>query len=97
MEPLAEGARGQAVALVVENTDFGLGIVEEAKKQFKTLGIGAEIKATVVDRAVADLTPEMLELKAWKPDMIVNGGWDPSSISSSSRPMTSACFPPRPC
>jgi branched-chain amino acid transport system substrate-binding protein len=65
------------VALVVENTDFGLGLVEEAKKQFKTLGVGAEIKAIVVDRAVADLTPQMLELKAWKPDMIVNGGVGP--------------------
>jgi branched-chain amino acid transport system substrate-binding protein len=65
------------VALVVENTDFGLGIVEEARKQFKTLGIDAESKAIVVDRAVADLTPQMLELKAWKPDMIINGGVGP--------------------
>jgi branched-chain amino acid transport system substrate-binding protein len=65
------------VALVVENTDFGLGLAEEAKKQFKTLGVGAEIKSIVVDRAVADLTPQMLELKAWKPDMIVNGGVGP--------------------
>src|SRR4029453_1278706 len=68
---------GKRVALGVENTDFGLGLVEEARKQFKTLGVGAEIKAIVVDRAVADLTPQMLELKAWKPDMIGNGGVGP--------------------
>ena len=62
------------VALVVENTDFGLGLVEEAKRQFSALGVGAEVKAVVVDRTTVDLTPQMLELKAWKPDMIVNGG-----------------------
>lgn len=62
------------LALVVENTDFGLGTIEETKKQFKTLGVGAEIKVVLVERGVIDLTPQMLELKAWRPDMIVNGG-----------------------
>jgi len=62
------------VALVTENTDYGTGLVEETKKAFASMLPGVELKTLIFDRAVVDLTPQMLEIKAWKPDVILNGG-----------------------
>jgi branched-chain amino acid transport system substrate-binding protein len=62
------------VAIIAENTDYGIGLIEESKKLFKSLNIGAELKALIYDRAVVDFTPQMLELKSWKPDLVINIG-----------------------
>jgi branched-chain amino acid transport system substrate-binding protein len=62
------------VALITENTDYGVGLVEETKKAFAALLPGAELKTIIFDRAVVDLTPQMLEIKNWKPDVLFNGG-----------------------
>jgi branched-chain amino acid transport system substrate-binding protein len=62
------------VALVAENTDYGIGLVEETKKQFGSMNMKAELKTTVFDRAVVDLTPQLLEVKNWKPDLVINIG-----------------------
>src|SRR5947208_766394 len=62
------------VALLTENTDYGVGIVEETKKQFKTMAVQAELKTIIFDRAVVDLTPQLLEIKNWNPDVLFNGG-----------------------
>jgi len=62
------------VALLTENTDYGVGLVEETKKQFKTLEVQAELKTIIFDRAVVDLTPQLLEIKNWNPDIVLNGG-----------------------
>jgi branched-chain amino acid transport system substrate-binding protein len=61
-------------ALIAENTDYGVGLVEETKKAFAALLPGAELKTIIFDRAVVDLTPQMLEIKNWKPDVVLNGG-----------------------
>ena len=62
------------VALITENTDYGVGLVEETKKQFKTMEVQAELKTIIFDRAVVDLTPQLLEIKNWNPDVLLNGG-----------------------
>jgi branched-chain amino acid transport system substrate-binding protein len=62
------------VALIAENTDYGQGLVEDTKKLFKTMGVSAELKTIVFDRAVVDLTPQLLEIKNWKPDLVINVG-----------------------
>jgi branched-chain amino acid transport system substrate-binding protein len=62
------------VALITENTDYGVGLVEETKKAFAALLPGAELKTIIFDRAVVDLTPQLLEIKNWKPDALFNGG-----------------------
>ncbi len=62
------------VALITENTDYGMGLVEETKKAFASMLPGAELKTVIFDRAVVDLTPQMLDIKNWKPDVILNGG-----------------------
>ena len=62
------------VAIIAENTDYGVGLVEETKKQFKTMDVQAELKTVIFDRAVVDLTPQLLDIKSWKPDVVLNGG-----------------------
>ena len=62
------------VVLLTENTDYGVGLVEETKKQFKTMEVQAELKTIIFDRAVVDLTPQLLEIKHWNPDIVLNGG-----------------------
>src|SRR2546427_5778652 len=62
------------VTLLTENTDYGVGLVEETKKQFKTMEVQAELKTIIFDRAVVDLTPQLLEIKNWNPDIVLNGG-----------------------
>ena len=62
------------VALITENTDYGTGLVEETKKAFASMLPGVELKTLIFDRAVVDLTPQMLDIKNWKPDIILNGG-----------------------
>src|SRR5215475_7183432 len=62
------------VALITENTDYGVGLVEETKKAFASMLPGVELKTIIFDRAVVDLTPQLLEIKNWKPDVLLNGG-----------------------
>ncbi|HEY2992352.1 MAG TPA: ABC transporter substrate-binding protein [Methylomirabilota bacterium] len=62
------------VALITENTDYGVGLVDETKKAFAALLPGAELKTIIFDRAVVDLTPQLLDIKNWKPDVLLNGG-----------------------
>jgi len=61
-------------ALITENTDYGVGLVEETKKAFASLYPGGELKTIIFDRQVVDLTPQLLEIKNWKPDILLNGG-----------------------
>ena len=61
------------VAVIGENTDYGVGLVEETKRLFKTMDVKAELKTIIFDRAVVDLTPQLLEIKNWKPDLVING------------------------
>jgi branched-chain amino acid transport system substrate-binding protein len=61
-------------ALITENTDYGVGLVEETKKAFASLYPGGELKTIIFDRQVVDLTPQLLEIKNWKPDVLLNGG-----------------------
>jgi branched-chain amino acid transport system substrate-binding protein len=38
------------------------------------MDVGAELKTIIFDRAVVDLTPQLLEIKSWKPDLLINVG-----------------------
>ena len=61
------------VFLLAENTDYGTGLVEETKRQFKTMGVKAELDTAIFDRTSVDLTPQLLKIKSWKPDLVLNG------------------------
>ena len=60
------------VFIFAENTDYGTGLVEETKKFFKSMGVKAELDSAIFDRTSVDLTPQLLKIKAWKPDVVLN-------------------------
>jgi branched-chain amino acid transport system substrate-binding protein len=61
------------VFVLAENTDYGTGLVEETKKYWKPMGVKAELDTAIFDRTSVDLTPQLLKIKSWKPDLVVNG------------------------
>ena len=60
------------VFIFAENTDYGTGLIEETKKYFKSMGVKAELDSAIFDRTSVDLTPQLLKIKAWKPDVVLN-------------------------
>jgi branched-chain amino acid transport system substrate-binding protein len=58
------------IAMVAETTDFGIGISDEMEEQSK--GSGLELMRVTFDHATTDLTPQLLQVKAFKPDLVIN-------------------------
>jgi branched-chain amino acid transport system substrate-binding protein len=62
----------QKIGYIADNTDFGVGLsaaVEEAAEE-----AGLEVLSMIYDKAAVDLMPELLQLQAWEPDLILNAG-----------------------
>lgn len=62
------------VSLVAETTDYGIGIAEETEKQNEQKKAGLELQKITFDHSSTDLTPQLLQVKAFKPDLIINIG-----------------------
>lgn len=60
------------IALIAEDTDYGIGISEEFKQQAQQQNLGLEILDLVFDRRTTDLTPQLLQVKAFNPDLVIN-------------------------
>lgn len=60
------------VALLAEDTDYGTGFEKWVKKYGQE--VGSEVKTIIFPRTIADLTPALLETKAWKPELVINVG-----------------------
>ncbi len=62
------------IAILAETTDYGIGLADETEKQAKAAGAGMETLKIMFDRTTTDLLPQLLQVKAFKPDVIVNIG-----------------------
>ena len=62
------------VSVLAETTDYGIGLAKETEKQNKDKNLGLEIQTIMFDRTTTDLLPQLLQVKAFKPDAIVNVG-----------------------
>jgi branched-chain amino acid transport system substrate-binding protein len=62
------------VSVLAETTDYGIGLAKETEKQNKDKNLGLEIQTIMFDRTTTDLLPQLLQVKAFKPDAIVNIG-----------------------
>lgn len=60
------------VAVVAEDTDYGTGFKTWVEKHGKEAGM--EVKSIIFPRTISDLTPMLLEIKAWKPELMINLG-----------------------
>jgi branched-chain amino acid transport system substrate-binding protein len=61
------------ISMIAETTDYGIGIADETIAQAKKVG-GLEVQKVPFDRSVTDLTPQLLQIKAFKPDLVINIG-----------------------
>jgi branched-chain amino acid transport system substrate-binding protein len=62
------------VSLVAETTDYGIGLVSETERQNKERKLGLALQTLTFDRASTDLTPLLLQVMAFKPDLVINIG-----------------------
>ncbi len=62
------------VAMMAENTDYGIGMVEATKAAIAAKKLDVALDAVIFDRTSADLTPQLLKFKAAKPDLLINVG-----------------------
>lgn len=60
------------VSIIAVTTDYGIGLISETEKQNKDKKLGLEIQSLTYDQTVNDLTPQLLQVKAFKPDVIIN-------------------------
>jgi len=62
------------VSVLAETTDYGIGLVKETEDQSKAKNMGLELQTLTFDHATTDLTPLLLQVKAFNPDVIINIG-----------------------
>ena len=62
------------ISLLGETSDYGIGLITETEKQNKDKKLGLELQSLSFDRSTTDLTPLLLQVKAYKPDLVVNIG-----------------------
>jgi branched-chain amino acid transport system substrate-binding protein len=62
------------VSILAVTTDYGIGLITATEDQNKAKSLGLEIQSLTYDQTVNDLTPQLLQVKAFKPDVIINIG-----------------------
>lgn len=62
------------MSILAETTDYGIGLAKATEAQNKSMNIGLEIQTIMFDRTTTDLLPQLLQVKAFRPDAIVNVG-----------------------
>jgi branched-chain amino acid transport system substrate-binding protein len=62
------------VSILAVTTDYGIGLISATEDQNKAKSLGLEIQSLTYDQTVTDLTPQLLQVKAFKPDVIINIG-----------------------
>jgi branched-chain amino acid transport system substrate-binding protein len=71
----AKAMNFKRLAIIAEDTDYGTGF-EKFVKDFGN-DAGMEVKSIIFPRTITDMTPMLLQTKAWKPDLIINLGVGP--------------------
>lgn len=62
------------VAIIAETTDYGIGLTEETIAQNKSGNFGVDIMKVTFDNKATDFTPQLLQIKNFKPDLVLNIG-----------------------
>jgi branched-chain amino acid transport system substrate-binding protein len=60
------------ISMIAETTDYGIGLADETIAQNKAGNFGLEIQKITVDNKATDFTPQLLQMKAFKPDLVLN-------------------------
>jgi branched-chain amino acid transport system substrate-binding protein len=62
------------IAMLAETTDYGIGLAEETEKQSKAQKLDLQFQIVTFDHGSTDLTPILLQVKAFRPDLVINIG-----------------------
>ena len=62
------------IAMLAETTDYGIGLAQETEKQSKEEKLDLQLQILTFDHASTDLTPILLQVKAFHPDLVINIG-----------------------
>ncbi len=62
------------VAMIAENTDYGVGLAEETKRLVAAQKTVVQLEPVIFDRGTTDFTPLLLRIKAAQPDLVINVG-----------------------
>ena len=62
------------VAIVAENTDYGAGNTDALKAELGRVAPTVDVRSWVFDRQTADLTPLLLQVRDFGPDLVYNLG-----------------------
>jgi len=79
------------VAIMGEDSDYGTDLATLTEEYAKKAGL--EVKSIIFPRTSADLTPMLLEIKAWKPDVFVNAGVPPTAYLLAKQAADIGLFP----
>jgi branched-chain amino acid transport system substrate-binding protein len=60
------------VSILAETTDYGIGLTDETIAQNKSGNFGFEVQKMTFDNKSTDFTAQLLQVKAFKPDMVLN-------------------------
>jgi branched-chain amino acid transport system substrate-binding protein len=60
------------VSIIAETTDYGIGLTDETLAQNKAGKFGLDIQKITFDNKATDFTPQLLQIKAFKPDLVLN-------------------------
>jgi len=60
------------VAMIAEDTDYGLGLKQYCELWKDELAPDIELKIIIVPMASVDVTPQLLEIKDWNPDLLID-------------------------
>jgi branched-chain amino acid transport system substrate-binding protein len=67
----ANAVKFQKIAIVAENTDYGIGNVTDLKARLTSVS-GLTVKDWVFDKDSKDLSPLLLQVKSFDPDLVFN-------------------------
>jgi branched-chain amino acid transport system substrate-binding protein len=62
------------VSIIAETTDYGIGLTDETVAQNKSGNLGLDIQKITFDNKATDFTAQLLQIKAFKPDLVLNIG-----------------------
>jgi len=79
------------VAVMSEDTDYGTGFDQWLKEIGKREGI--EVKGIIFPRTSIDLTPSLLIIKAWNPQLLINVGVGPNAFLLAKQAFDVGLFP----
>ena len=71
---LAQKLGAKRVVMLAETTDYGIGNVSAFKDAIRDDKLNVQFDAIMFDHASTDLTPQLLQAKAFNPDLVINCG-----------------------